>query len=702
MTTYAQPEGSSLHLPLEYSSQPDLALKGLTSGDGLPVAVNGKPRYSNWDTEKAVKQGYAASAIIYAATNKIANSLASVPLIVERSDNGTDWELAPDSFAQKLLNKPNPFDTQTTFKKKIAYHLILAGNAVWTKFRDESHGVTKGKPVSLWCLMPQHVNPIRSNQMWCSGYEFKVKGRDPQKIPREDILHWMEINPSDHHWGISRIEVLRKLIQTNNEQLDFQNASVVNRGVISGILHIKNNPTPQQFQKAKKKVENDLEGPRNARRVLITSNKVSWQQIGHSPEELDFLNSRIEGHKEMSIGMGVPLAILGDLQGSTFNNLVETKQIFWENTMIPLGTDVEDGLNCWLMPELSERVRGRRYEYRVRFDWSKVKALQEDLHAKVKSFVMLSKCDVFNPLAINRELDLGFSEDDLKEVITDAEFEVVDDTPPQIAQILERLALPSTQTKMLAEYKAFDDDRRRFERRAKRTLDEVFKTELRLLLDSFDDGDNLEEARAKLIAALNENEENWIEILTAMYESGIDFFARDEYNRGERQLKSLSYNRKAYEGLNNAIRTFINRTVGQRVEAIARTTRERLISLVIDAQSRNLSTGVLREAIRQLYRDEYVNQRSILISETEHATITNRGASYGAEVIAEEEDVRIIGTWITRQDSKVRDSHDTIHGQVRDYGEPFSNGLIEPGDENAPIEETINCRCKLVREYVSN
>jgi hypothetical protein len=36
-----------------------------------------------------------------------------------------------------------------------------------------------------------------------------------------------------------------------------------------------------------------------------------------------------------------------------------------------------------------------------------------------------------------------------------------------------------------------------------------------------------------------------------------------------------------------------------------------------------------------------------------------------------------------------------IHGQVRNIGEEFSNGCKHPHDPDAPIEETINCRCRL-------
>lgn len=58
---------------------------------------------------------------------------------------------------------------------------------------------------------------------------------------------------------------------------------------------------------------------------------------------------------------------------------------------------------------------------------------------------------------------------------------------------------------------------------------------------------------------------------------------------------------------------------------------------------------------------------------------------------------RLISTWITAEDENVRDSHDGMHGQERQFGIPFmsdaGNELRYPGDENAPGDETIQCRC---------
>ena len=52
--------------------------------------------------------------------------------------------------------------------------------------------------------------------------------------------------------------------------------------------------------------------------------------------------------------------------------------------------------------------------------------------------------------------------------------------------------------------------------------------------------------------------------------------------------------------------------------------------------------------------------------------------------------------WLSAEDAFVRPSHAEIDGEVVPIDEPFSNGLMFPGDPDGDPEEVINCRCTLV------
>lgn len=58
--------------------------------------------------------------------------------------------------------------------------------------------------------------------------------------------------------------------------------------------------------------------------------------------------------------------------------------------------------------------------------------------------------------------------------------------------------------------------------------------------------------------------------------------------------------------------------------------------------------------------------------------------------------IMVDNEWVATADSRVRDSHAAVSGEVVADGELFSNGLRYPGDSDGPPEEVINCRCTLV------
>lgn len=100
------------------------------------------------------------------------------------------------------------------------------------------------------------------------------------------------------------------------------------------------------------------------------------------------------------------------------------------------------------------------------------------------------------------------------------------------------------------------------------------------------------------------------------------------------------------------------------------------------------------------YRERYVAYRAEVIARTEALRAVHEGADETWRQLIEGGEVdrrRVVRTWVTARDGRVRDSHRPMNGQKRGMGEQFVSGrgmhLRHPGDIEAAASETIQCRC---------
>ena len=72
-------------------------------------------------------------------------------------------------------------------------------------------------------------------------------------------------------------------------------------------------------------------------------------------------------------------------------------------------------------------------------------------------------------------------------------------------------------------------------------------------------------------------------------------------------------------------------------------------------------------------------------------------ATADAQHRAKEKGADVVKQWDSTLDSKTRESHVAMDGEIAELDETFSNGLEYPGDPKGSAEEVINCRCALLQ-----
>lgn len=100
------------------------------------------------------------------------------------------------------------------------------------------------------------------------------------------------------------------------------------------------------------------------------------------------------------------------------------------------------------------------------------------------------------------------------------------------------------------------------------------------------------------------------------------------------------------------------------------------------------------------YEERYLAYRAETIARTEALRAANAGAREMYQQAVDDGTLaadELTRRWNTHIDGRERLSHEAMNGQERDIDEPFMSGdeneLMYPGDEDAPAEDSVQCRC---------
>jgi len=124
----------------------------------------------------------------------------------------------------------------------------------------------------------------------------------------------------------------------------------------------------------------------------------------------------------------------------------------------------------------------------------------------------------------------------------------------------------------------------------------------------------------------------------------------------------------------------------------------RLKKMIASDVSRGISTGMtFKQIAGQLKAKTNIGyNNAVRIARTEGHRIQCQ-AGMDACYKAKEKGADVVKQWDATLDSRTRESHQAVDGQIRELDEKFSNGLMFPGDPSGGAAEVINCRCALLQ-----
>lgn len=325
---------------------------GPESQVGALIAWNqrGRPVWTPRDYGSLTDEGYQRNVIVFRCINLIGRNLATPPWILYEGDH----EVEGHPLAT-LMEHPNPLQTRTAFLEALTGYLLLSGNA-YVEAVGDGHRVHE-----LYLLRPDRVQVVPGSNGLPDAYVYQVNGQKRKisvdaRTGRSPILHLKLFHPLNDWYGMSPLEAAASSIDQHNAVGSHNLSLLQNGGRPSGALVVKSagqrphgNLTLEQRESLKAGLEALYEGPTNAGRMMVLEGDLSWQEMGMSPKDLDFIQGKNVSSREIAQAYGVPTMMIGIPGDATFANYKEARFHLWEDTVLPLLNMIMGEMNRWLI-----------------------------------------------------------------------------------------------------------------------------------------------------------------------------------------------------------------------------------------------------------------------------------------------------------------------------------------------------------------
>ena len=312
-----------------------------------PYQITARPFYNNYSGEIVTELTAFASSAVLAATNLLADSIASMPLELTRQRAGRLERLPTPS----VLIKPNAHQSMFEFVHQTILTLAIHGNAYIYAPRTAG-----GLPSEMRNIHPKDIK----------GMVYSDDGSIVYTLGKTETLTDKEIRPirwlllPNQQVGISPLEAMKNTIGMSIAMDRFLSQFYGEGGTPSSVLETDTAITTEQAQILRDSWEDSHV---RRRKPAVLTGGLKWRSITTSAADMQMLEHREAIVRDISRVYRIPLHLINGTGGDsqTYQNIESAGTNFVRYTLLPFMRRLEDAISEML--PLTQRVRFNADEF---------------------------------------------------------------------------------------------------------------------------------------------------------------------------------------------------------------------------------------------------------------------------------------------------------------------------------------------------
>jgi phage portal protein BeeE len=296
---------------------------------------------------------------VYSNVDRIAKEVSDAKLeVYKRGSNAKDIE---HDF-ERLIESPNQFFGRMALFQYLIWSLMLCEDgAYWYLAPDSSNRNTIRE---IWPVQMNRLTPIKNQQQFISGYEYRVNGRKPYIIPSQYICRFFLPNPFDMWKSLTPLVAAKYAMDVYTGIASSQRSLFTEGGGIPlSIVTVDPNMGDPDFNAVRAQIQEDW---KNEKRIAVArAGTIDVKAVGISNKDLEAISSINTNRDEIdSVFMGIPWRTPNFLGGE---GIREANRQIRERVIHPLHTLISTQIQIHIMNLYYANGRDTS-DYLVRFE----------------------------------------------------------------------------------------------------------------------------------------------------------------------------------------------------------------------------------------------------------------------------------------------------------------------------------------------